>query len=210
MKNYFKQEGLKEYLLRQDVINPSAQPTITYSAPCSTCSEFPSGKLGNQAGGFPFEALDLTWKGSEYLYMLGRWSSDSEEHLDIQKDVLTAVSGYAVKRYKRTKYKRFTRPDFEQWRHEWMTWVVWQKCLGNANFRELLLATGDAAIIEVVKRDPIWAAWPDENGNYVGANAMGKILMLCREALRTNTTPAIDTNKLNHAGIWILGRKVKF
>ncbi len=33
MKNYFKQEGLKDYLLRQEVIDPNAQPTITYSVP---------------------------------------------------------------------------------------------------------------------------------------------------------------------------------
>ena len=91
-----------------------------------------------------------------------------------------------------------------------MTWVVWQKCIGNADFRELLLATGDNTIVEVVKRDPVWAAWPDENGNYVGANGMGRTLMACREALRTNTVPTIDTNKLNESGIWILGQKVQF
>jgi hypothetical protein len=56
----------------------------------------------------------------------------------------------------------------------------------------------------------VWAAWPDENGCYVGANGMGKILMLCREALRTNTAPAIDTDKLNAVGIYILGQKVTF
>jgi hypothetical protein len=39
---------------------------------------------------------------------------------------------------------------------------------------------------------------------------MGKILMLCREALRTNTAPSIDTDKLNAAGIYILGQKVTF
>jgi ribA/ribD-fused uncharacterized protein len=183
---------------------------ITYSRPGEVNDGFPAGKLGNQAGGFPFEALGHTWKGSEYLYMIGRWSTNSDEHLAIQKDVLTAVSGYAVKRYKRMKYKRFSRPDFNEWRHEWMTWVVWQKCIGNADFRKLLLATGDATIIEVVKRDPVWAAWPDGNGNYVGANGMGKILMACRAALRANTTPNIDTNKLNEAGIWILGQKVQF
>ena len=77
-------------------------------------------------------------------------------------------------------------------------------------FRNLLLATGDATIVEVVRLDPVWAAWPDENGCYVGANGMGKILMLCREALRTNSAPAIDTDTLNAAGIYILGQKVTF
>jgi hypothetical protein len=72
------------------------------------------------------------------------------------------------------------------------------------------LATGDKTIVEVVKRDPVWAAWPDENGNYIGGNGMGRILMACREALRTNSVPAIDTDKLNEAGVWILGQRVTF
>lgn len=212
MKNYFTQEGLKEYLLRQDVIDPAAQQTIMYSAPGSMCGDFPAGKLCNMAVGFPFEALGHTWKSSEHLYLLGWWSDlyPHPEKRAMQEDVLTAKSGYAAKRFKKAKYKRFCRPDFVEWRHEWMMFVVWMKCIGNSDFRELLLSTGDALIVEVIKNDPVWAAWYNDDGQLVGANAMGKILMLCREALRTNTTPAIDTNKLNHAGIWILGRKVKF
>ena len=183
---------------------------IIYSRPGEVNDGFPTGKLGNMASGFPFEALGRTWKSSEFLYLLGWWSGSDTANIAIQEDVLSAKSGFAAKRFKKAKHKRVARPDFVDWRHEWMTWVVWQKCIGNADFRELLLATGDNTIVEVVKRDPVWAAWPDENGNYVGANGMGRILMACREALRTNTVPAIDTNKLNEAGIWILGQKVQF
>ena len=162
---------------------------IIYSRPGEVNDGFPAGKLGNMAGGFPFEALGRTWKSSEFLYLLGWWSGSDTANIAIQEDVLSANNGFVAKRFKKAKHKRVARQDFVEWR---------------------LLATGDNTIVEVVKRDPVWAAWPDENGNYVGANGMGRILMACREALRTNTVPAIDTNKLNEAGIWILGQKVQF
>ena len=183
---------------------------IIYSCPGEVHDGFPSGKLGNMAGGFPFDALGRTWKSSEHLYLLGWWSDSDTVNIAIQEDVLSAKSGFAAKRFKKAKYKRFCRPDFVNWRHDWMIWVVWQKCIGNAEFRDLLLSTGDATIVEVVKNDPVWAAWLDEKGNYIGANGMGRILMACREALRTNTVPTIDSDKLNAANIWILGQKLQF
>ena len=213
----------KQYLLQRETIDPQAQPIIHYAnssaklAPTAAYPQgFPSGLLGNQASSkdvasiVSFEALGRTWKSTEYLYMIGRWSTEDPANVAIQEDILSATSGYQIKRYKQLKYKRITRPDFLDWRHEWMLWVVWQKCLTSAGFRNLLLATGDATIVEVVRLDPVWAAWPDENGCYVGANGMGKILMLCREALRTNSAPSIDTDTLNAAGIYILGQKVTF
>ena len=183
---------------------------ITYSKPGDLCGNFPAGKLGNQAGGFPFEALGHTWRSSEHLYLLGYWSGPEEANIAIQEDVLSAPSGYAAKRFKKPKHIREARPDFKEWKHDWMTWVVWQKCLGNETFRNFLLATRDAEIIEVEKNDPTWAAWPGENGNYVGENGMGKVLMACREALRNNTAPSINTNLLNSSNVWILGQKVQF
>ena len=213
----------KQYLLQKETIDPQAQPIIHYAnssaklAPTAAYPEgFPAGLLGNQASSkdvasiVSFKALDRTWKSSEYLYMIGRWSTEDSANVAIQLDVLSATSGYQIKRYKQPKHKRFTRPDFLDWRHEWMLWVVWQKCITSQGFRNLLLATGDATIVEVVKKDPVWAAWPNEEGKLVGANAMGKILMLCREALRTNSAPAIDTDTLNAADIYILGEKVTF
>ena len=206
--NFTDVAELKQFLLRQETIDPQAQETFAYSGPNEMRGDFPVGKLGNQAGGYPFEALGHLWKGSEFLYMIGRWSWEGEDALRIQQDVLSAKSGYAVALFKKNKYKKQSRSDFEAWRHEWMLWVVWQKCCGNADFRRLLLATGDALIAEVVKRDPVWAVHDDGTGKLVGANGMGKVLMLCRHALQTNTTPLIDTKRLNEAGIWILGKRL--
>ena len=210
MKTFSTPKDIKQYLLRQDVVDPLAQQVISYSSPSDMCGDIPAGKLGNQAGGFPFKALGRTWPSSEHLYLLGYWSDQyrNAESRASQEDVLSAKSGYAAKRFKKSKHIKQARPDFKEWRHEWMLWVVWQKCIGNADFRELLLATGDAMIVEVEKNDPVWAAWYDENGKLVGANGMGKILMICREALQTGIDPLFDIHKLCDADIRILDSRL--
>lgn len=201
---------MKQYLTHVEVIDPTTQPIICYSRPSDMCGDLPAGKLGNQAGGFPFEALGHTWPSSEHLYLLGYWSGPEAKNVAIQQDVLSAKSGYAAKRFKKNKHIKHTRPDFKEWRHEWMLWVLWQKCLYNEEFRKLLLSTNNAYIVEVVKKDPVWAAWYDENGKLVGANGMGKILMICRQGLLTGRKPSINEDFLNKVGIWILGKRVQF
>ena len=210
MQTNTKKETLKQYLICQEVIDPMAQPTIIYSGPSDMCGDLPAGKLGNQAGGFPFKVLGHTWPSSEHLYLLGYWSGPEAENVTIQQDVLSAKSGYAAKRFKKNKHKKEARPDFKEWRHEWMLWGVWQKCIYNEDFRKLLLSTNNARIVEVVKKDPVWAAWYDENGKLVGANGMGKILMICRHGLLAGRKPSINEDLLNAVGIWILGERVQF
>ena len=199
-----------ESLSKQEILNPNVLKLITYSKPHDTCN----GRevhLGNMAGGFPFEALGHTWKSVEFLYLLGEWSKNNEEHLSIQKDVLTAPSGYAAKRYKKSKHKKQIREDFPTFRLHWMTWCIWQKCLGSQDFRNhLLLLPTDHIIVEVVKNDPIWAAYYDEAGNLRGGNAVGKILTICRNCLEQGTEPNIDRRLLNDSNIYILGQKVEF
>ena len=210
MQTCTSKEKLKQYLTRQEVVDTSIRSVISYSGPQDVCGGFPAGKLGNQAGGFPFKILGHTWPSSEHLYLLGYWSGPEDKNVAIQKDVLSAKSGYAAKRFKKNKHKKEARPDFYEWRHEWMLWVVWQKCLYNEDFRKLLLSTDNARIVEVVKKDPVWAAWYDEDRKLVGANGMGKILMICRHGLLTGRKPSIDEDLLNSVGIWILGERVQF
>lgn len=197
-------------LNRQEAIDPQKLHCITYSRPHDMC-EGREVHLGNQAGGFPFSCLGHDWKGVEFLYLLGEWSNNTQEHLEIQKDVLTATSGYAAKRYKKSKHKKKIRTDFETFRHQWMLWCIWQKCLGSETFRKHLLSfEDDTVIVEVVKRDPVWAAYPDEKGILRGGNAVGKILTICRRCLRNNTQPTIDLELLNRSEIYILGERINF
>ena len=183
---------------------------LTYSKPHDECDGIEI-HLGNQAGGFPFTCLDHEWKAVEFLYLCGEWSWQEEDAVAIQRDVLTAKSGYAARRFKKSKYAKRVRPDYATFRHQWMLWCVWQKCLGNEKFRNHLLSMpDDRIIVEVVKRDKVWAAWPDADGIFRGANGMGKILTHCRRALKEGTAPNIDTELLNERGIYILGQRVQF
>ena len=212
MKNYFKEAGLKYYLRRKESIDPTEQPTLTFSAPDSICGDFPSGKLSNYASGFPFKLFDYTWESSALIYLLGKWSDlyKHPEKRNIQEDVLTAKIEYGDIHLK-DKYDCFCRPDFVDWQHEWMTFVVWKKCVGNADFRELLLSTGDAMIVEVAENDSVWAAQYNDEGLLQGANAMGKILMLCRDALRTGIEPQFEIDKwINKNGVEILNARLLY
>ena len=197
-------------LTKDIALDPKHFRLLTYSKPKDECDGIEI-QLGNQAGGFPFTCLGHEWKGVEFLYLCGEWSWQGEDAVAIQRDVLTAKSGYAARRFKKAKYANSVRPDYAAFRHHWMLWCVWQKCIGNDEFRNHLLSMpDDRIIVEVVKRDKVWAAWPDADGIFHGANAMGKILTLCRQSLKQGTTPAIDSRLLNERGIYILGQRVQF
>ena len=121
------------------------------------------------------------------------------------------ASGVYAKRCSKSKYKSEIRRDFTTFRYDWMLWCIWQKCLLNQNFANLLRSLPeDQIIVEVVKNDPVWAAYPDENGILRGGNALGKILTICRRCLINNTKPEINRELLNQAGIYIIGQRVEF
>ena len=191
------------FLKGGQVIDPHQESLITYSRPGDAW-----GKLGNQACGFPFEALGRIWKNSEFLYLAGRWSMENQS--DTQKDICSAPSGYAARRFKYAKHQKTMRKDFESFKQDWMLWVIWQKVRGNKDFQELLLSTGDATIAEVEKKDRVWALVREADGLLRGANGMGKILMLCRDCLRKGTEPQIDYDLLNKSNIYIFGERVQF
>lgn len=53
--------------------------------------------------------------------------------------------------------------------------------------KDLLMETGDATIVEGnTWGDDFWGCIKDENGNWVGANVLGKLLMEVRDELRQN------------------------
>ena len=74
------------------------------------------------------------------------------------------------------------RPDWEEVKYGVMASVCFDKFFRNAKLRSKLLATGDARLSERNHwSDKVWGT--DEEGN--GKNALGKILMDIRTALRT-------------------------
>lgn len=99
-------------------------------------------RLSNMAGGYPFEFAGVNWASSEQLYLCGEFDDKA-----IQQELLSITSGYAAKRFIKAKYKKQVREDFPTFRLQWMLFVVWQKCLGNADFRTKLLSIPDGVIL---------------------------------------------------------------
>lgn len=106
-------------------------------------------RLSNMAGGYPFPFGGVTWRDSETLYLCGEFSDSSEKHLSVQEDMQRQTSGFAAKRFIKKRNSNLIRQDFADFRIQWMLYVVWQKCMGNADFANLLLKLPhDAIIIE--------------------------------------------------------------
>lgn len=106
-------------------------------------------RLTNMAGGYPFYFEGTTWHDSETLYLCGEFSDSSEKHLLVQEDMQRQTSGFAAKRFIKKRNSNLIRQDFADFRIQWMLYVVWQKCMGNADFANLLLKLPhDAIIIE--------------------------------------------------------------
>lgn len=165
--------------------------------------------FSNMAGGFPFEFHDRTFKDSERLYLCGEWSNNTKEHLEIQEVLMKATSGYAAKRFYKSKYAKQTRDDFPVFRLQWMLFCVWQKCKGNEDFRNLLLRIPkDVILVENTTTD-----------KWEGAEIWGcknKELVEKRRDLETDLKNKhkdmkpkelkhlinIEINKINDIGTW--------
>ena len=116
-----------------------------------------------------------------------------------------------AKRFKDNKYRHRTRTDWEIIRVPYMLWCVWHKCIGSSDYSTLLLfLPEDRVIVEVVHRDPFWAGIEGDDHVIRGKNIMGMIIAICRCCLQQGTTPKIDTDLLNQAGIFLLGERVLF
>lgn len=106
-------------------------------------------RFTNMAGGYPFTFGGVTWKDSETLYLCGEFSEASDKHLSVQEDMQHQTSGFAAKRFIKKRNFNLIRQDFADFRIQWMLYVVWQKCKGNADFANMLLQLPyDAIIIE--------------------------------------------------------------
>lgn len=131
---------------RVDHINASHFNCLSF-AKASDMANGINVRLSNMAGGYPFSFGGVTWHDSETLYLCGEFSDSSEKHLLVQEDMQRQTSGFAAKRFIKKRNSNLIRQDFADFRIQWMLYVVWQKCMGNADFANLLLQLPDDAII---------------------------------------------------------------
>lgn len=165
-------------------------------------------RLSNMAGGFPFEFNGHRFTSSECLYLCGEWSNNTDEHRHIQDFLMQQVSGYACKRFVKSRYSKQVREDFSTFRLQWMLFCVWQKCKGNADFRKLLLSTDNAILVENTTKDRWDSAeiWGCRNWELINKRAnLATVLMARHKDMnhkeRKNLIN-IETNKINDIGEW--------
>ena len=129
-----------------------------YNASSQICYAFRRGtderngivlSLGNMVSGYPFILDGVRFHNSECAYIAGAFSDGTEEHLSLQERLAECANGYMAKKSIRKPYEALKRADWESFNVQWMLYVVWTKCLGNADFRKVLLSLPvDAVIIE--------------------------------------------------------------
>lgn len=78
------------------------------------------------------------------------------------------------------------RPDWEKVKEKVMLEALRAKFTQHEDLREILLATGDAEIVEHTTNDSYWG----DGGDGSGKNRLGHLLMQVREELRGSTAEA--------------------
>lgn len=103
--------------------------------------------LGNLCKGFPFSFHGHTFRTSEAAYLCGEFSSKSKLNEAIQRDLMAEPNAFLAKKVIKRRNIEHIRNDWEEIRLQWMLYVVWCKCVGNMDFRNLLLSLPDDAVI---------------------------------------------------------------
>jgi ribA/ribD-fused uncharacterized protein len=139
------------------------------------------GELSNMASGFPLVVCGSVWPSSEALYQACRFP-----HLpDVQRLIAAQTSAMAAK-MKSKPHRSATREDWPRIRVRVMRWVLRVKLAQHMKlFGDVLLASGDAPIVELSAKDRYWGAMESRDGTLEGQNVLGRLLMELREELRT-------------------------
>ena len=166
--------------------------------------------LSNMVSAYPFEYGGYQWKDSERLYLCGEFSTNIEQHYQIQRKLVEAKSGYAAKRFVKSPNNQFVRADFAEFRLQWMLFVVWQKCKGNANFRKLLLQIPDGVTLventTTTDKGGTAEVWGCRNAELVDyRNSLAAEITKAYPTIKKKDLKLlinIETNKINSIGEW--------
>lgn len=124
---------------------------------------------------YPIVLDGKRWPTSEHYFQAMKFAGTphAEEIRKARKPSLAAEMG--------RDRRRPLRKDWESAKDNIMHRAVLAKFTQHADLKELLLATGDAEIVEHSSNDDYWA----DGGDGTGRNQLGRILMRVRAELRT-------------------------
>jgi N-glycosidase YbiA len=122
----------------------------------------------------PVKMKGKVWPTSEHYFQAQKFVGTAHE-----EEIRRVKSPMIAARMGRDR-KRPLRRDWESVKDEIMFEAVRAKFTQHEELRKILLATGDAEIIEHTGKDSYWG----DGGDGSGQNMLGKTLMLVREGLR--------------------------
>jgi ribA/ribD-fused uncharacterized protein len=123
----------------------------------------------------PISLKGKTWPTSEHFFQAQKFAGTPDE-----EEVRQAKSPMIAARMGRSR-KRPLRKDWQAVKDSIMHEAILAKFTQHADLREVLLATGDAEIVEKTEKDKYWG----DGGDGRGKNQLGQILMEVREGLRS-------------------------
>ena len=171
-------------------------------------------------GNFSTEhALDICGEHfyhSESAYIVGLFSHNTEESVKIQRELQYEKSPMDAKYRVRAKYVILgkSRKDWDDFKHQWMLYVVWQKCLTNSDFAELLRLTPKDVIIIENTTNQTNGRKEDDSSDYWGAKNRElqdghdlierevELSYPSMAAKELKQLKSIERNKLNNIGTW--------
>ena len=123
---------------------------------------------------YPIELRGKTWPTSEHYFQAQKFEDRGD-----QEEIRAVTSPMIAARMGRDR-KRKLRRDWERVKIGVMREAVEAKFRQHDELRALLLATGDAKLVEHTENDDFWG----DGGDGSGRNELGRILMAVRAALR--------------------------
>ncbi len=124
-----------------------------------------------------FELEGYWWQTSEHYFQAQKFVETDPKWFDKIREVKTPKDAAKMGRDRTHPL----RQDWEQVKDEIMHRAVFCKFSTRSELREILLATGDEAIVENAPGDYYWGCGKDGSGK----NKLGQILMVVRESLRS-------------------------
>lgn len=131
------------------------------------------GQFSNFAA-FPIELDGEVWPTSEHYFQAQKFAD-----VAYRQKIRQTVSPMQAAKMGRDR-KQVLRADWESVKVDIMRQAVLAKFTQHEDLRTLLLATGDARIVEHTENDAYWG----DGGDGTGQNMLGRILVDIRERLR--------------------------
>lgn len=163
--------------------------------------------LGNMISPFSITINGHIFRNSEALYICGLFSENTQEHQDIQKELIRERNGLNTKKVIRARYEeKYGRKDWNTFNVEYMKWCVWQKIKENEDFRLLLLSIPQHALIvensisQESETSTFWGAKNEELEDK--RNIVVDYIKHTSSKFNEKSSKKKVKGEINHIGVW--------